>query len=297
MNNIEKTIFNSLASGKGINLPGVGTLYIGRQGAEFLDKGRVRPPQNKVFFSEGNNPAFGTVDKLPEYDKWLSEAKQMGDVLEINGVGILRGGVFYPSVELHLILNPNGNEPVKAVHRTTTGKKVSVGLMVIGAAALVLWLVVSIDFWSRKDMDATQNVIAYEEQRDASARGESTIAPAIAAEAEEDIEDKSVQAEVVKEQSTEDVIQKQLESFASGETVAAKTYFLVVGVFENSTNADKLITTDPLKIGSGNYSKMPFGDKTLVSAYSSNDKSVVEKRRRELSAIDETLWVYERTKK
>lgn len=297
MNDIEKYIFDSLASGKGVNLPGIGFLYVGRQAAELLPKGKVRPPQNKVFFSEGTNPSFGSAESIPGYAAWLAESIQVSsNILEITGVGVLRGRVFYPSVELHGVLNPEDNSPVKAGHKAGKWKKVFVGVLVVGTAALVMWLVVSIDFWTRKESDPAQETIAYEEQRDASARGESTIAPAVAAEAEEEINiDKEAK---LQEKSTEDIIQKNLEGYASEEAAASsKTYFLVAGVFAEQANADKMISADPLKIGSGNYSKMPFGDKTLVSAYSSHDKASVEKRRRELSTLNEALWIYERTKK
>lgn len=295
MNNIERTIFDILASGGGINLPGIGVLFVGRQGAELLEKGKVRPPQNKVFFKEAADSSFSSAESLSGYAQWLSAAKQKGNAIEIGGVGVLRGGVFYPSVELHKLLNPDNNEPVKARRKVGAGKKVMVGILVVGAAALVLWLVVSIDFWTRKETDPSADSIAYQEQRDASARGESTIAPAVAAEAEEEID--AAQAEKAQETAVEDVIQKQLEGYASTETASSDTYYLVAGVFSEAANADKMIAADPLKIGSGNYSEMPFGDKTLVSAYSSKDRAAVEKRRRELSSVDDALWIYERSKK
>lgn len=70
-------------------------------------------------------------------------------------------------------------------------------------------------------------------------------------------------------------------------------YLLVVGVFSTDANADKMISQDPVGSGPDAYRKYPFkGGKILVSVFASDDRSVVEKRRRELRAVAPEMWIY-----
>lgn len=292
MNAIEKKIFDTLVSGRGINLPGVGSLSVERYPAEFISKGSLKPPHNKVVFSSSVNVAFGSAGDEARYAEWLAEANRDG-VLEIKEVGVLRDGIFYPSVELHKMLNPGVPDALKVRRRASAGKKLLIALGVIAAAGVVLWLVVSIDSWTRRDMTGgKEESIALEEQRIASQQGEGTIAPVVAPEAEEIIAEQV--AEKTDETTPEDIIQKGLENYTSAGNTASVQYSLVVGVFSTDKNADKLIASDPLHIGKESYKKMPFkGGKILVSAYSSTDKNQVDARRRELASINGDLWVYE----
>lgn len=296
MNTIEKIIFDALAAGRGINLPGVGSLYVERQPAEFVSKKVLRPPHNKILFSTVPRAGCESVATYGDYGAWLEHAAQSKEVLEINGVGVLRSGLFYPSVELHDILNPVGMNFAPIKKKAGFGKKFLVGVGVIVIAAVVILLVSVVDKYvvkkSLSDYESKSEERLYRDEiAGADARGESTIAPVVASDVEVELSDAGTEA--AESGQVEDVIEQQLSDYAVNATPAQSAYYLVAGVFSDPINADKLIATDPLKIGKGNYTKLPFkGGKTLVSAYSSTDREAVERRRRELSGINSDLWVY-----
>jgi len=190
MNAIEKTIFDTLAAGRGINLPGIGALYVEQRPAEFISGKSLRPPYNRIAFSPAENPAYPSAGTLEGYEEWALHSQQEGDVREINGVGVLRGGVFYPAVELYELLNPQGTEPVPVKPRYGTGRKLLIGIGVIAVAALVMAVVVQISRFADRKADTGETPaairIAREEAAGASSRGESTIAPAVAEEVKEE---------------------------------------------------------------------------------------------------------------
>lgn len=75
---------------------------------------------------------------------------------------------------------------------------------------------------------------------------------------------------------------------------AGPMYHVVVGVFSEEVNADKLIASDPLKIGGERYRKVAFrGNKILVSAFAATDRASADSCRRALSRRNGDLWVYE----
>ena len=96
---VNKIIYNMLIGGKGVLLPGVGTLYIERQGAKRISKDRLLSPRNAVNFSsqaEGRS----IVDEIVAiagcseeqardiYDRWLAKTRE-GKRITIGGVGVL----------------------------------------------------------------------------------------------------------------------------------------------------------------------------------------------------------------
>ena len=324
MNAIEKTIFDTLAAGRGINLPGIGALYVEQRPAEFISGKSLRPPYNRIAFSPAENPAYPSAGTLEGYEEWALHSQQEGDVREINGVGVLRGGVFYPAVELYELLNPQGTEPVPVKPRYGTGRKLLIGIGVIAVAALVMAVVVQISRFADRKADTGETPaairIAREEAAGASSRGESTIAPAVAEEVKEETvaDNRTVGTTPGKNAETEnrsagtvatatdmengtandaiaDEIQRSLEEYASPNVASGPEFHLVAGVFSDPANADRLIAADPLGIGSANYRKVGFsGGKTLVSVFSSTDRAAVEARKRALAGVNNELWIYEK---
>ncbi|HIW98232.1 MAG TPA: hypothetical protein H9866_07075 [Candidatus Tidjanibacter gallistercoris] len=322
MNAIEKTIFDTLAAGRGINLPGIGALRVERVPAQFLSGRSLRPPHNRVVFTPKTNPSYPSAGDMPGYEAWLAHGARNDGIREIGGVGVLRGNTFYPAAELHDLLNPQGTEPVAVKPRTAFWKKALVGAGVLAVAALVLAAVITLsDFAERKTGARTAPdaaLIAEEANEGAASRGESTIAPVVTGEIEEELAAAGEAAsgpanaadrvpaltETVPEMPSSsaegndtaiaDKIKRRAEEYAAGPSARSPEYHLVAGVFSEPENADRLIARDPLGIGSANYRKVDFGQgRTLVSACSSTDRTVVETRRRELQRINAELWVYE----
>lgn len=318
MNKTEKTIFDALAAGGGINLPEIGSLHTEQCAAEFISSKSLLPPHSKVVFSKDANPSYPSIAKDEEYTHWLEHAVHSDGVVEINGVGVLRGGVFYPSVELHDTINPQGAQPIDVKRHYGTRDKFLVGAAVVAGAALIMTIVIAINEFvmSREKDIPAQEYVAETEETVAASRGESTIAPAVAEESFEEVAEELDTTKAVEETATEttveetpadeispeDAIQQQLEDYAATASVPAEpapatqsatVYHLVVGVFSTPDNADKMIREDALGIGSANYTKADFGKgRTLVSACSSTDRKTVEARKRELAGRNGDLWIY-----
>lgn len=312
MNHIEKSIFDTLARRRGINLPGVGSLSVVHVPAEFITDSSIRPPHNKIIFSPSANPQYVSAGDMEGYKEWLQHTEQGRGVREINGVGVIKGNIFYPSVELHGILNPHGTQPVAVKPRYRFKRKIAVGAGVAAAAAVAIMAVIFIDRFAGANMRAEENMegtaaLVKQEAEGAASRGESTIEAAVASGIGEEIEAKSDisapvqsapdadgphsgQGSPERGMDTEESLTGYAPTAADGHL-----YYLVVGVFSEPQNADKLISRDPLGIGSSNYRKAEFRNgKILVSAFSSPDREEVERRRRELSSINRDLWIYEK---
>ena len=120
---VNRLVGNLLAAGSGVFLPGVGSLFVERRGARRLSKRYVQPPCRVVSFSS-QQQGVSLADELARtlhcdaagaqdvYDRWLSRTRE-GDVLTIEGVGVLKLKHFTPDAAFDRRLNPQGREPVR----------------------------------------------------------------------------------------------------------------------------------------------------------------------------------------
>ena len=153
MDHISKIIFDVLASGSGINLPEVGALYVEREAAKFIGKNEIKPPANRVVFSRKQGEQFDSIIDLmvaggqqraqaeQEYAEWLAKASGDKGLFEINEVGVVKQGFFYPSAALHDKLNPGDQRNVKLKGGSGGGKKWLIALLILLAAAAVAFAV------------------------------------------------------------------------------------------------------------------------------------------------------------
>ena len=120
---VNRLVGNLLAAGSGVFLPGVGSLFVERRGARRLSKRSVQPPCRVVSFSS-QQQGVSLADELARtlhcdaagaqdvYDRWLSRTRE-GDVLTIEGVGVLKFKNFTLAPAFDRLLNPQGHEPVR----------------------------------------------------------------------------------------------------------------------------------------------------------------------------------------
>lgn len=120
---VNRLVGNLLAGGSGVFLPGVGSLFVERRGARRLSKRTVLPPCRVVSFSS-QQQGVSLADELARtlhcdaagaqdvYDRWLSRTRE-GDVLTIEGVGVLKFKNFTLAPAFDRLLNPQGHEPVR----------------------------------------------------------------------------------------------------------------------------------------------------------------------------------------
>ena len=115
---VNKIIYNMLIGGKGVLLPGVGTLYIERQGAKRISKDRLLSPRNAVNFSsqaEGRSivdeivaiAGCGEEQARDIYDRWLAKTRE-GKRITIGGIGVLNDKSFSPEAGFNAAINPGG---------------------------------------------------------------------------------------------------------------------------------------------------------------------------------------------
>ncbi|MFQ8595198.1 MAG: hypothetical protein ACLSAM_04835 [Alistipes onderdonkii] len=133
---VNRLVGNLLAAGSGVFLPGVGSLFVERRGARRLSKRSVQPPCRVVSFSSQQPrtlhcDAAGAQDV---YDRWLSRTRE-GDVLTIEGVGVLKFKNFTLAPAFDRLLNPQGHEPVriKPARRLDWALWVGIAAIVIAA--------------------------------------------------------------------------------------------------------------------------------------------------------------------
>jgi len=142
---VNRLVGNLLAAGSGVFLPGVGSLFVERRGARRLSKRSVQPPCRVVSFSSQQQgvslpmnlartlhcDAAGAQDV---YDRWLSRTRE-GDVLTIEGVGVLKFKNFTLAPAFDRLLNPQGHEPVriKPARRLDWALWVGIAAIVIAA--------------------------------------------------------------------------------------------------------------------------------------------------------------------
>ena len=119
---VNRLVGNLLAAGSGVFLPGVGSLFVERRGARRLSKRSVQPPCRVVSFSS-QQQGVSLADELARtlhcdaagaqdvYDRWLSRTRE-GDVLTIEGVGVLKFKNFTLAPAFDRLLNPQGHEVV-----------------------------------------------------------------------------------------------------------------------------------------------------------------------------------------
>ncbi len=306
MKPIERIIFGKLALHEGINLPGIGSLRVERVAARFVTTRRLESPRNKVSFSNKENECFETItdivaeiggmgkaDAAEYYNQWLENSGNARDGWDIEGVGRIRNGFFSPSQELEHTLNPSGRQTLFIRKRFRAGR-VFVPIFFLCICAAAAWLLLNgvPEKWKCGKIVRQEISVAPIPSVAAPLPADST---AIETESGDTVSpiDRSVSAEAV--------IQKELEEFAatmnsqtsSVDAGGATVYYLSAGVFSTVANADKMIASDPLRIGSDRYVKYPFkGGKILVSVFSSTDRNAVVARKRELTPVDPDLWIY-----
>jgi len=308
MNTIPKIVYDKLASGGGIFLPEVGSLYIERDPAKFISKKELKPPHNRIVYSCRQNPSLESVvdtlartEAIPAesaagiYAQWLEEARGDRGFVEIHGVGVIKNNFFYPSVGLHEKLNPLGSKNIQLRRYKKNSHIWLIAVMaVLAIAAIVLFLVASANRNSHRKaiMERMETVISgshYEDYPDAVEEDNDMRGTKTGPDDGKEKDKRTVEKEV----KAENTAREQKATGLSATTVVNPTYHVVAGVFDTRRNAEKCVREDPLKIGSANYKIYSYkGDRYMVSAFETSDKAAADNRRRELRKYKSDIWVY-----
>lgn len=290
MEAIERILFDALAHGETVALPELGTLTVERIAAAFESNGSLRPPYYKVVFSPQVRTGCRSLGDEAGYAAWLKGTLREGGVRDLGSAGVLRGDSFEMSQALRERLNPQGVQSVP-LHPLHTGRRpAAIVAGVLVAAALVWWIGRNVSL--RPEAHMTVSVHTEQWGTDPLAQdpwGGDEVAEAEPAGEVADTTAAVTAADAASAAQTETAAETGQNVEASG-----PMYHVVVGVFSEEENADKLIASDPLKIGGERYRKVAFrGNKILVSAFAATDRASADSCRRALSRRNGDLWVYE----
>ncbi len=308
MNTVPKIVYDKLASGGGIFLPGIGSLYIERDPARFVSKREMKPPHNRIVYSGRQNPSLesvvdilarteeaGTKNAAQCYAQWLEEARGDRGFVEINGVGVIKNNFFYPSVGLYERLNPLGSKNIQLRrHKKNSHLWLIAIVALMAVAAIVLFIVAAANRNSQRNaiIERMETVISGGHYEDDTYTGqEEDVTQSGQTSRDDRSEENSRTAE--KETAVENAAGEPKKTVTPAVAAANPTYHVVAGVFDTRRNAEKCVREDPLKIGSANYKIYSYkGGRYMVSAFETIDKASADNRRRELRKYKSDIWVY-----
>lgn len=153
---INKLICGALLAHRAVVIPGVGTLCVVHHGARRLSRRRIAAPYNEVEF-RSNETGTSLVDLIREaavcddvqaraiFDRWLAKSRD-GEVLTLEGIGILRHRAFIPEKAFAERLNPLGNEVVTLQPRMNRLVVATAVVAVVIAAGVFGYILMKPDF-------------------------------------------------------------------------------------------------------------------------------------------------------
>lgn len=279
---VNKIIYNMLISGRGVYLPGVGTLFIERQGARRIDKNRLMSPRNVVVFSS-QEQAPSLVDEIVAiagcqraqaediFERWIAKTREGADVT-IGGVGVLRDKSFIADKSFNSTINPKGVRTL-VVRRSRSHAWIYIVCGVAVAIALVFFAYLQWgDSWG-----VNQTNGASSQPQEQAVVGEPTTEP-------------------VAEQTTETPSEPEPMAAPAEQPQAAQSrayaYYVVMGVFSSEQNAQRAVEQLRSKINDAAAEVRPFGDKYMVTAFGSDKREECNVFVRSYHDIYPDLWVY-----
>lgn len=310
---VNKIIYNMLIGGKGVLLPGVGTLYIERQGAKRISKDRLLSPRNAVNFTsqaEGRS----IVDEIVAiagcseeqardiYDRWLAKTRE-GKRITIGGVGVLNDKSFSPEAGFNAAINPGGVKTLVVRRRSNAWLYAVSGVCVavaICVGAYMMWGEKLFGGVSVVGSDAAQSVPAQ-------AADSISAVPSVAG-------DSSAMAEAIPSGTTEAATQTAptastaaSESAAVSDGAAAATadavnaaaaktayrFWVVAGVFSTEQNATRALEMAEKNIKDMDGRIVPFKGKFIAALFGSDSRADCNAFARSYKDIYPDLWIYE----
>lgn len=321
---VNRLIANLLACGDEVFMPGVGSLYTEWRGAKQLSKTIILPPARVVSFSsqerggslvnEIGRSALCDADSAQDiYDRWLGHTYADG-VLTIEGVGVLKFKNFTPDPEFDTTLNPQGHAPVqiKPIRRQDWVLWTGCAALLIAAGSLVYLLFNSDMFYTTEDFfaghtsatDVTQTESTAPEQRAAEkitfedlVGGKSAVEAAAVEEVDaEEVDAEEVPVAAPAEQQAQQPVSKpkpelapQTDAYAPVAMTSGMRY-VVMGVFSTPENAARAARDAVAKNASIRCKVYVFGEKYMVSPFSSADAAACDKFIRDNSGTFTGLW-------
>lgn len=298
---VNRLIANLLAAGEQIVFPEVGTLKPTTRPAQRLSRRKVLPPLHEVTFvaeergvtlAERLVQAAGCTKEQADdiYTRWLAQTWQE-QVLTLEGIGTLRNSQFTLDEVFEKRLNPQGREAI-VVRRRRFGFD---WMMAIGVVAIILAVVIgwygyqelkgSVKMpWERDEATvATTETVAIPQQDTVAV----TATTAIAQE----------QATTTSTPNTPTTVPAAATAVTTGgvptvERMTSGHYYVVLGVFSTPENAARAVREAAAKSSTATCRIYYFGEKWMVSSFTSADAAEASRFRKESAAYFPETWVY-----
>ena len=305
---VNRLVGNLLAAGSGVFLPGVGSLFVERRGARRLSKRSVQPPCRVVSFSS-QQQGVSLADELARtlhcdaagaqdvYDRWLSRTRE-GDVLTIEGVGVLKFKNFTLAPAFDRLLNPQGHEPVRIKPARRLDWALWVGIAAIGIAAVyggrefLLLYPEAPEAAAVTEIPAASDSFGTVEAPDAlaevppterSVTGESA-AQAGGAASGASVPDAAPEPEIAETHPAQE--QDAPTALLSGR------HYVVLGVFSTEENARRAVRETEARESALRCRIYRFGGKFMVSPFSSDDAGACAQFIRVQDGRFPDMWTY-----
>ena len=305
---VNRLVGNLLAAGSGVFLPGVGSLFVERRGARRLSKRSVQPPCRVVSFSS-QQQGVSLADELARtlhcdaagaqdvYDRWLSRTRE-GDVLTIEGVGVLKFKNFTLAPAFDRLLNPQGHEPVRIKPARRLDWALWVGIAAIGIAAVyggrefLLLYPEAPEAAAVTEIPAASDSFGTVEAPDALVEApptERSVAGVSAAQAGgaasgASVPDAAPEPEIAETHPAQE--QDVPTALLSGR------HYVVLGVFSTEENARRAVRETEAKESALRCRIYRFGGKFMVSPFSSDDAGACAQFIRVQDGRFPDMWTY-----
>lgn len=308
---VNKIIYNMLIGGKVVLLPGVGTLYIERQGARRISKDRLLSPRNAVNFSSQSDEGSSIVDEIVAiagcgeeqardiYDRWLSKTRD-GKRLTIGGVGVLNDKSFSPEPGFNAAINPGGVKTLVVRQRNNTWLYAVSGVCAAVALCVGIYMLAGdslfggVSVVDGSDAGPVAATVAGDSTQLAQpVTGDSLSAAAAVTPAAEGA---AAQQTAVTAQSAPAATTATPSTPTAEETAAASAdyrFWVVAGVFSTEQNASRALEQAAKHIKDMDGRIVPFKGKFIAAVYGSDKRTDCNAFAKSYSDIYPDLWIYE----
>ena len=329
---VNKIIAGELLSHRPVVIPGVGTLYVAHRNARRLSRQKFAAPRNEIDFrpSEEDVSLVELIRRVAEcdeaqaqaiFDRWLAKTRE-GEVLTLEGIGILRHRAFTPDPAFAARLNPAGEEVVTLqprMNRGVVGIAVAAIAVAIGVFGYIEFgpksisrLVARSERTARKTQGRTaaevekEKTVAFSESAvDATSAAAVTVGASHSAEktsaGESEPAEPVPSAGTHREQASD--VPVEIASTSSSARPAAASQpasdrmqagwcYVVFGVFSTEENAVRCREQLLREMPSLAVSIYPFGAKFMVSPYAAQGRDACENFMREHRSVWPDLWIY-----
>lgn len=293
VNEVNKLIFNSLLEYRTISIPGVGTLRITYSPSRRARKGVVLSPSYNVAYSDNYEGCslvniLSSVAKIeaPEAEdiirRWR-EKSLIDNSLRIDGVGLLRSGVFTCDEELLAMLNRDNRVvlPTKS-RRSALVWVVPMAIIVIAIASLVYLYPSISDIFRIDNQGSEQQIIADNNQ---------VVEDAPVTDSEI-VEEEATTVESIEDSTSEEPMTQQVTENNLSWVDQSVRHYVIYGSYSNMQNANSAIRKILRKNPNAECKILPLGRLYAVAVFGSNEIEECNNFKKRNRTLYKDAWVH-----